>query len=159
MMGISCLFAGRVKERYYTDAAAEYIKRLGAYGSVTVTEIREERTSERPSQSEIDAALKKEGAEIISRIPRGAFVVALCVEGRAMSTEEFAATLGGLGQTHSKLCMIIGSSNGLHDDVKRAADLKLSLSRMTLPHSLARVFTLEQLYRAFNVMSGGKYHK
>ncbi|MDR0838146.1 MAG: 23S rRNA (pseudouridine(1915)-N(3))-methyltransferase RlmH [Oscillospiraceae bacterium] len=147
MTGVTLLCAGRVKEKYYEQAAGEYIKRLGAYCDLSVVEIREL------------ASLQKEAPELLTRIPKGAYVIALCVEGREMSTRELADTLSGLSQSHSRLCVVIGSSNGLHDDVKNAADLRLSLSRMTLPHSLARVFALEQLYRAYNIISGGKYHK
>ena len=157
-MGLTLLCAGRIKEKYYAEAVAEYVKRLGAYCDVSVVEIREERT-ENPSEAEVQASLKREGAELLSRVPKGAFVVAMCVEGRGQSTEKLAETLRDVALTHSKICIVIGSSFGLHDDVKRAAQLRLSMSQMTLPHSLARVLATEQLYRAFNINAGGKYHK
>lgn len=156
---ISLIFAGRVKEHYYTDAANEYIKRIGAYSPVTLMEIREERTPENASESQIDAALKKEADAILGKIPNGAFVCTLCVEGDLLSSEQLAKALSEAMLKSSKLCFIIGSSNGLHESVKRRANLRLSLSRMTLPHSLARVVTVEQLYRALNLTAGGKYHK
>jgi 23S rRNA (pseudouridine1915-N3)-methyltransferase len=159
MIGLTLLCAGRVKEKYFADAAAEYIKRLGAYCVVSFAEIREERTAESPSESEIAAALRREGAEILAKIPKGAFLIALCVEGGQLSTEEFAETLRKTTLTHSKICIVVGSSNGLSDDVKQSAHLRLSMSKMTLPHSLARVVAAEQLYRAFNLLNGGKYHK
>ena len=157
-MGLTLLCAGRIKEKYYAEAVAEYTKRLGAYCDVSVIEIREERT-ENPSAAEVEAALRREGAELLSRIPKGAFTIALCVEGREQSTEKLAQTLREVALTHSRLCLIIGSSFGLHSEVKQAANLRLSMSQMTLPHSLARVMATEQLYRAFNLNSGGKYHK
>jgi len=158
MMKLTILCAGRIKEKHYSDATAEYIKRLGAYCETSVVDIREERT-DNPSDAEVAAALAREGAELLARIPKGAFVVAMCVEGRGLSTEQLADTLRDVAQTHSRLCIIIGSSFGLHDDVKKAANLRLSMSKMTLPHSLARVMATEQLYRAFNLINGGKYHK
>ncbi|MDR0905829.1 MAG: 23S rRNA (pseudouridine(1915)-N(3))-methyltransferase RlmH [Oscillospiraceae bacterium] len=159
MIGLTFLCAGRVKEKHFADATAEYIKRLGAYCDVSFAEVREERTSENPSDAEISAALRREGAEILAKIPKGAFTIALCVEGKPLSTEEFAETLRTITLDHSKLCVVIGSSNGLSGDVKRAAQLRLSMSKMTLPHALARVMAAEQLYRAFNLLNGGKYHK
>ena len=157
MIHITFLCAGKVKEKHYLEAVNEYTKRLGAYGSVSVVEIKEERLPENASPAQIDAALKKEAADL--KIPSGAFTVALCVEGDMLSSQEFAKALTAATATSSKLCFIIGSSNGLHESVKNAAQLRLSLSRMTLPHSLARVVAAEQLYRAFNIAGGGKYHK
>ena len=157
MIHITFLCAGKIKEKYYLDAVNEYTKRLGAYGSVSVIEIKEERLPENASPAQIDAALKKEAADL--KIPSGAFTVALCVEGDMLSSQELSEVLTAAKATSSKLCFIIGSSNGLHDSVKNAAQLRLSLSRMTLPHSLARVVAAEQLYRAFNIAGGGKYHK
>ena len=157
MIHITLLCAGRIKEKYYTDAVNEYLKRLGAYATVSVIEIKEERTPENASPAQIEAALKKEANEM--KIPSGAFTAAFCVEGDTMSSEALAKVLTDATATCAKLCFIIGSSNGLHESVKNAAQLRLSLSKMTLPHSLARVFTVEQLYRAFNIAAGGKYHK
>jgi len=159
MMGLTILCAGRIKEKYYADAVAEYIKRLGAYCDVSLVEVREERLGDAPSQAEIDAALRREAAELTAKIPKGAFIIALCVEGREHSTEELAAALEQIALTHSKICVMIGSSFGLDSQLKKSANLRLSMSRMTLPHSLARVVATEQLYRAFNLNSGGKYHK
>ncbi|NLB28669.1 MAG: 23S rRNA (pseudouridine(1915)-N(3))-methyltransferase RlmH, partial [Clostridiales bacterium] len=133
MIHIKLLCAGRIKEKYYTEAANQYIKRLGAYASVTVTEVKEERIPENASRARIDDALKKESEAL--KAPRGAFTVALCTEGDELTSGEFAKVL--TGANNSMLCFIIGSSNGLHDSVKDAAHLRLSLSRMTLPHSLA----------------------
>ena len=157
MIHITLLCAGKIKEKYYQDAVNEYIKRLGAYATVSVVEIKEERLPDNASPAQIEAALKKEAAEL--KIPSGAFTVALCVEGDMLSSEHLAKTLTGAVAASSKLCFIIGSSNGLHDSVKNAANLRLSMSKMTLPHSLARVVAVEQLYRAFNIAAGGRYHK
>ena len=123
-------------------------------------EIAEERLPEQPSEKEIARALEREAAEIEKAVPKGAYVVALCVEGREMSSTELAGTLdAAMGAGASKLCFIIGGSFGLHESVKRSADLRLSMSRMTFPHHLARVMLAEQVYRAFTIMNGGRYHK
>lgn len=159
MTRLTVICSGRIKEKYYTEAAGEYIKRLGAYCSVEIIELREERLPDSPSPAEIDAALRREAARILEKIPRGAHVVAMCVEGREPDSEELSRELMGMAAQSAALCFIIGSSHGLHEDVKQAARLRLSVSKMTLPHSLARVVLLEQLYRAFNIASNGKYHK
>ncbi|MDR0917506.1 MAG: 23S rRNA (pseudouridine(1915)-N(3))-methyltransferase RlmH [Oscillospiraceae bacterium] len=152
MIGLTFICAGRVKEPYFRDAAAEYVKRLGAYRETRVIEFPEE-------LGDTQSALKREAERITALIPRGAHVIALCVEGREMSSEELAAGLERVARTKSEIAVLIGSSNGLHDTVKALADERLSMSRMTLPHSLARVVALEQFYRAYSISAGGKYHK
>lgn len=159
MINITILCVGRIKEKYYINAVDEYIKRLGAYATVSVTELKEERLPEGASAAQLDAALLKEAEALLLKIPKGAYTVALCVEGKELSSEQLADSLTELTGQSSRLCFIIGSSNGLHDSVKKMAQLRLSLSKMTLPHSLARVVAAEQLYRAFNIASNGKYHK
>ena len=160
MLDVTVLCVGRLKEKFYTDAAAEYIKRLGAYCRVTVTELSEAKRSASPSPGETDACLLREAAAIRDAIPKGATVIAMCVEGRELSSEELSAELMKLSASGaSKLCFLIGGSDGLHESLKKEARLQLSMSRMTFPHHLARVMLLEQLYRAFSIASGGKYHK
>lgn len=148
---------GKLKEKFYIDASSEYIKRLGAYGKVSVVELSEVRKSQNASPKEIDACLAREAEAIFAAIPKGSAVVALCVEGKELSSPEFAAAIGKMQA--AKLTFVIGSSDGLHESVKKAANLRLSMSRMTLPHHLARVVLLEQVYRAMNILGGGKYHK
>ena len=155
MPGLTFIFVGRMRERHYTAAFEEYFKRLGAFGKPELREIAEERLPEQPSEREIAQALKREAAEILKAVPKGAYTVALCVEGKAKSSEELAQAL----EVQARLCFIIGGSFGLDESVKAAADLRLSMSRMTFPHHLARVMLAEQVYRAFTIQNGGRYHK
>lgn len=155
MPGLTFVFVGKMRERYYIDAFEEYYKRLGAFTKPELREIAEERLPEQPSEKEISQALGREAGEILKAVPRGAYTVALCVEGRAMSSEELALAIEG----KPKLCFIVGGTFGLDESVKRRADLRLSMSKMTFPHHLARVMLAEQVYRAFTIMNGGRYHK
>lgn len=160
MLNVHIICVGKLKEAFYTDAAAEYAKRLGGYCKLTVTELAEERLPENPSRAQIDAALAREGEAVLQRLPKGALTVALCVEGRLLSSEDLAESLGQwmlLGR--STLVFLIGSSHGLAPVVKERAALRLSMSPMTFPHHLARVMLLEQLYRAFKINEGSGYHK
>lgn len=152
MTGVRLICVGRLKERFYQDACAEYVKRLGAYCRLEICELPEE--TGRPD------GLRREGARVLESIVPGSFVVALCIEGESMSSEQLAGRLSAL-QTRgvSRLSFIIGSSEGLDPGVKARADLRLSMSPMTFPHHLARVMVLEQLYRALSIAAGGKYHK
>lgn len=159
MLDITLICVGKLKESFYREACAEYIKRLGAYCRLTVLELAEERKPENPSPAQVEAALYREAEAVKRAVPKGAAVIALCVEGREQSSESFAGTLAGLSQSYSKLALVIGGSDGLHRSVKDAAALRLSMSPMTFPHHLARVMVLEQLYRAYSIMNGGKYHK
>lgn len=157
---VTFLCMGRLKEAYWRDAVAEYTKRLGAFCKLQIIEIEPERLPDAPSDTQIAAALEREGEKILSKIPAGAAVVALCIEGKTMPSEalaDFVARTAGSGSSH--LVFVIGSSYGLSDTVKRAASLRLSMSEMTFPHQLARVMLLEQLYRAMKILGGGTYHK
>ena len=159
-MNIHIICVGKLKEKFYTEAAAEYAKRLGAYCRLTITELPEERLPQNPSQGEIDAALEREAGAILARLPKGAAVTALCVEGKPCSSEELAAKLSAwAGGGRSTLAFLIGGSYGLHPSVKARADWKLSMSPMTFPHHLARVMLLEQIYRGFKINEGSQYHK
>ncbi|MBQ8249850.1 MAG: 23S rRNA (pseudouridine(1915)-N(3))-methyltransferase RlmH [Clostridia bacterium] len=160
MLHIHIVHVGTVKEKYLTDAIAEYEKRLGAYCTVNNISIKDERLPEKPSAAEISAALEKEGERILSAVPQRAYLIALCVEGKQSSSEEFSEKLTSIaGEGFSDICLIIGGSDGLSDKVKNACRMKLSISKMTFPHQLMRVILLEQLYRALNIAAGGKYHK
>lgn len=160
MLDISVICVGKLKERFYTDAAAEYTKRLGAYCKIAVIELSEAKRPSSPSDKDTAIAMEKEADAIIAAIPKGANIVAMCVEGRELSSPELAERLDAFAASGtSKLAFIIGGSDGLSDRVKSLAGLKLSMSRMTFPHHLARVMLLEQIYRALNISSGGKYHK
>ena len=160
MPAVTFLCVGKMKESYYAAAFAEYQKRLGAYCRFTLTELPEQRLSENPSEKEIAAALEKEAAEIEKRIPAGAAVVAMCVEGTEMSSPELARRIAGWQSAgRGALCFIVGGSFGLSERIKQRADLRLSVSPMTFPHHLFRVMLAEQVYRAFSILEGGKYHK
>ena len=160
MTNITLICVGKMKEKHYIAAAEEYIKRLGTWCRVEVCELAEVRLPEAPSDAQLEAALKREAEAITAKIPRGAAVVAMCVEGNEMDSVSFSREVQRLAVAGgSKLCFVIGGSFGLHDSVKERAGLRLSLSKMTFPHHLARVMLLEQLYRGFQITEGGKYHK
>ena len=138
----------------------EYEKRLSTLCRFEVCELPEQRLPEDPSPREIEAALEKEAQLFDRQIPPGAYTIAMCVEGQQKSSEELARTVESLGVSgKSRLCFLIGSSFGLAPRLKTAADERLSMSRMTFPHHLARVMLTEQIYRAFQISGGTKYHK
>ena len=160
MIGLHIVAVGKLKEAWMREGCAEYIKRLGLWSSVAITEIDEVRLGSDPSPAEIAACIEKEGVRILEKIPRGARVIALCIEGGQMASEALAAYLadtaaGGCGS----FAFVIGGSHGLSDEVKRTASLRLSISPKTLPHKMTRVLLLEQLYRACAINAGTKYHK
>ena len=160
MQSVQLICVGKLKEKFYADAVAEYTKRLGAYCKLTIWELPEERLPDRPSQAQIDAALDKEGDRILGKIPAGSVIIALCVEGTPLSSEELAARMEKWAvQGNSQLAFLIGGSCGMHPKVKARAALRLSMSPMTFPHHLARVMVLEQIYRAFKINEGSGYHK
>lgn len=160
MLNVKILCIGKLKEKYLKDACAEYQKRLGAYCSLEILELPEERIAQNPSAAEIERVLNAEGDKIIQKLQRCEAVVTLCIEGRGLSSQELseyiqAETVRGI----SSIAFVIGGSYGLSEQVKSRSELKLSMSKMTFPHQLARVMLLEQIYRAFQISSGGKYHK
>ena len=160
MPGLSFIFVGKMKEAHFAAAFAEYIKRLGAYCKCDVREIAEQRLGDSPSDKEIASALAKEAQEIERAIPRGAYVCALCVEGEERSSEALAGRFRELdARGVGRLCFIVGGSYGLAEGLKARADWRLSMSRMTFPHHLARVMLAEQAYRAFTINAGKRYHK
>ncbi len=160
MQTITILCVGKIKEKYFTDAIAEYQKRLGRYCKLNIIEVPDEATPDHPSPKEKALILEKEGERIFKKIPSSSHVTALCIEGNELSSPELSENLAALAASGvSHRVFIIGGSLGLSDNVKARADLKLSFSPMTFPHQLMRVILLEQLYRALNLAGGGKYHK
>ncbi len=160
MRNLTVISVGTVKEKYLTDAIAEYNKRLGAYAHVRSIQIRDEVLPKNPSAAQIRLAVQKEGERILDAIPQRAYVCALCIEGKQLSSEAFAKRIDEIGTMgYSETVFIIGGSDGLSDAVKARADWRLSFSPMTFPHQLMRVILAEQLYRAMNILDGGKYHK
>ena len=160
MKNITIIAPGSLRERYFRETADEYKRRLAGVCRIHEVEVREERLPQNPSPAEISHALEREAVRIRAEIPQRSFTVALCIEGRLLSSEEFQRTLedvavGGL----SSAAFIIGSSFGLSEKLKNECDLKLSMSRMTFPHQLARVMLFEAIYRSFEITSGTRYHK
>jgi 23S rRNA (pseudouridine1915-N3)-methyltransferase len=160
MLGIKIICVGKLKEQFYTDAANEYVKRLGGYCKPEIVELPEQRLPDKPSDTQITLALEKESAAIERVVPTNSKTIALCVEGGEFDSPGLSRLiLDSAEQGISRLCFIVGGSYGLSDEVKKKADVKLSMSKMTFPHHLARIILLEQLYRAFKITEGGKYHK
>ena len=160
MVTIQLICVGKLKESFYLQAVQEYVKRLGTYCRLLIEEIPESRLSSSPSDAEISAALKKEAEQIRKSLPRGGIVIASCIEGKTLSSPEFSSLLERFevaGASH--VTFLIGGSFGLDDALKKEADFRLSMSPMTFPHHLARVMLLEQIYRAFQIRTGGRYHK
>ncbi|OUQ22019.1 23S rRNA (pseudouridine(1915)-N(3))-methyltransferase RlmH [Flavonifractor sp. An135] len=160
MRSVTLLTVGKLKESFYRQACDEYVKRLGAFCKLNVIELPEERLPQNPSQAQIDAALEKEAAAVRAKLPAGAVLAALCVEGKLLSSEDLASQMARwAGSGKSSVVFLIGSSFGLSPTLKAQADLRLSMSPMTFPHHLARVMVLEQIYRAFQINAGSPYHK
>lgn len=160
MIKINVISLGRLKEKYLREAVEEYSKRISGYAKMSIVELEPEKLSDNPSDSEIEAALKTEADKIMKKIESGSFTVAMCIEGKQMTSEAFSDMMSEkINSGTGVFNFIIGSSFGLHSSVKNAANLKLSFSGMTFPHQLFKVMLLEQIYRAFKINEGGRYHK
>lgn len=160
LLTVKFICVGKMRERFYMDAFEEYSKRLSAYCRFSCDELAEQRLPEHPSQAEIDAALAREAVEIEKHIPSDAYVVALCVEGTEVPSEGLAKMITERENSgKSKLCFLIGGSFGLAYCIKNRSDLRLSMSKMTFPHHLARVILAEQVYRGYKIKEGSRYHK
>ena len=160
MQRVTILCVGKLKEKFYIDTAAEYVKRLQRHCKLELIELPEQRLPDDPSPAEIQKALRTEGDAIRERLPKGGAVIALCIEGRPCSSEELSRRLTELGvQGKTQITFLIGGSVGLDEDLKRQADWRLSMSPMTFPHHMARIMLLEQIYRAYQIAGGAKYHK
>ena len=159
MQRITVLCVGKLKEKFYADAAAEYCKRLSRYCKIEVTELPETRLPEDPSPAEIKRALAAEANAIRQKLEGGA-VVAMCIEGQTCSSEALSKKLAAFAlEVKSKVTFLIGGSFGLDETLKKQADWRLSMSPMTFPHHLARVMLLDQIYRACQIAEGTRYHK
>ena len=160
MQKVTIICTGKRKEKFYLDAAAEYAKRLSRFCTLTILELPEERLPESPSPAQIEAALAREADAVRAKLPAGCLLIAMCVEGQERSSEALArylAEAAARGAGH--IVFLIGSSYGMHPSLKQQADLRLSMSPMTFPHHLLRVMLLEQIYRAYQINAGSKYHK
>lgn len=160
MFEITLIAMGKLKEKFYLSAAAEYEKRMKGYCQFNLIELPEVRLPDDPSPAEISAALEKEADTIVQKIPKGAWFCTLTPEGKLLSSDDLAEKIKDIKLSgKSSACFLIGSSYGMAPRLKEIADLKLSMSPMTFPHHLARVMVLEQLYRAESIQAGSKYHK
>lgn len=160
MLNVTILAVGKIKEKFLSDAIDEYSKRLGRYCRLEIIRVKDDPTPDNPTDKERDIVLKREGERLIEKIPKGTYIIPLCIEGKQKSSEEFAKIMSDIPSGgKSEVVFIIGGSMGLWDRIKDMADIKLSFSKMTFPHQLMCVILLEQLYRAFNISGGGKYHK
>lgn len=151
---------GKLKEKYWTDACNEYLKRLSAYQNTEVSELSEVRVYEENSLSQINLTKEKEGNNILSKIKDNDYVIVLCIDGKMFDSVDFSNKLSDIiQQTRGDIVFVIGGSYGLSDNVIKRADLKLSFSKFTFPHQLMRVILLEQIYRAYKIKNKEKYHK
>lgn len=159
-MQINIIYVGNIKDKYFSDAVKEYEKRLSAYCKVVNTEIKETKIPENASAAQINKAIEEEGEKILSVLPQKSYKIALAVEGVMLSSEELAKKIDlSLTGGYSSISFIIGGAFGMSEKVKKSCDMMLSVSRMTFTHRMMRVIILEQIYRAYNILSGGKYHK
>ena len=159
-MEITVIAIGKLKERFYLDAAAEYEKRLKGYCQFKLLELPEVRLPENPSVTEISIGLEKEADTILSKLPKNCWLCVLTPEGQLLSSETLAEKIQSVKLTgKSSICFLIGSSFGIASRIKARADFRLSMSPMTFPHHLARIMVLEQIYRAEAIQAGSKYHK
>lgn len=159
-MQIKIIVVGKLKEKYWRDAADEYIKRLGPFAKIDIHEIAEERLPDNPSAQEILQGLRKEGERIKKQLSPSQVVIPLAICGKQLSSEELARGLEKLSlEGKNQLAFIIGGSHGLAENIMTQGTFSLSFSLMTFPHQMMRVILLEQLYRSFSIISGGKYHK
>ena len=160
MQRVTVLCVGKLKEKFYLEAAAEYVKRLQRFCKLELLELPESRLPESPSPAEVQRALAAEAVAIRERLPKGGAVIALCIEGKPCSSVELSRRMEELAVAgKTQLAFLIGASVGLDESLKRQADWRLSMSPMTFPHHLARIMLLEQIYRAYQISAGTKYHK
>ena len=160
MFEITLITIGKLKEKFYISAAAEYEKRLSGYCRFKLLELPEVRLPEDPSDAQIAEGLNKEAETILAKLPKNTWFCVLTPEGKLLPSEELASKLAEVKLSgKSSACFLIGSSFGISPIIKQRADYKLSMSPMTFPHHLARIMVLEQLYRAESIQAGSKYHK
>jgi 23S rRNA (pseudouridine1915-N3)-methyltransferase len=160
MLSIRLVCVGKLREQFFVDAFNEYSKRLSAYCKFECAELNETKLGSSPSDKEIAAALDKEAADIERTLGKDAYVIAMCVEGIQLKSEDLAQRISSLAVAgRGRICFVIGGSFGISPRIKQRADMRLSMSEMTFPHHLARVMLAEQIYRAFKISEGSKYHK
>lgn len=159
-MKITIVCVGKIKEKFYRDALAEYTKRLSRYCSLSITEVADEKTKEQASDVECAIIKDREGERILKSIREDGYVIALAIDGKNLDSVELSKKIENLALTgKSNLYFVIGGSLGLSDEVMKRANYKLSFSRMTFPHQLMRVILLEQIYRSYRIINHEPYHK
>lgn len=159
-MRINIVCIGKLKERYWTDAVAEYSKRLSRFCDIEITELKESRLADKASHAEEQNVIYEEGQSILKHIKDNSYVITLEIKGKELSSEEFADKIGQLQLSgRSDITLVIGGSLGLSKEVSCRADYKLSFSKMTFPHQMMRVILLEQIYRSFKILKNETYHK
>lgn len=161
-MNVNIIVVGNLKEKYWVSACDEYLKRLKAFCNIKVHELNEVRLGDNPSEKQIASCLSEEGKKIraILTSAKSAYNIAMCIEGSQLSSVELSEKIESVGiNGMSTINIVIGSSFGICDEIKAMCDFRLSMSKMTLPHQLARVMLLEQIYRAYSISNGSKYHK
>ncbi|HHW45711.1 MAG TPA: 23S rRNA (pseudouridine(1915)-N(3))-methyltransferase RlmH [Clostridiales bacterium] len=160
MLKVTIIAVGKLKEKYLKDASDEYCKRLGGYCNLEIVEMEPQKLPPKPTDGQIAAALESEGERILKKIPAGAKVISLCIEGVRYTSEKLSELITNTAVNgYSGMTFIIGGSYGLSGKVKQRSDIRLSMSDMTFPHQLARIMLLEQIYRAFTIAEGSRYHK
>lgn len=158
-MNITVICVGKIKEKFFTDAISEYLKRLSRFAKTEIIEVRDEKIPDNASKREEQAILEKEGNAILAKIPKNSYVVSLCIEGQEMSSPALADKVKYISMESSHITFIIGGSLGLWEEIKKLSKLRLSFGKMTLPHQLMRVVLMEQIYRAFKINANESYHK
>ena len=158
-MNVNVICIGKLKEKYWVDAIEEYKKRLGAYCNINIIELKEAKLPKNASKADEENVIKQEGEEILARISDGDFVIACEVAGKLLSSEELAGETEAAAFNHKAIDFLIGGSLGLSAAASRRANLSLSFGRITLPHQLARVVLLEQIYRSYKIINNETYHK
>ena len=159
-MNINFIALGKIKESWYREACAEYLKRMAAFAQTKVFEPVPVDVAQNPSPAQIEKALEQEAARIRESIKPASFTFAMCIEGKELSSVQLADKLSDLANRGiSTVNFVVGSSFGLSEEFKKSADMRMSMSPMTFPHSLARVMLYEQVYRAFSILNNSKYHK
>ena len=158
-MKINIVTAGKIKEKYLTEGIKEFLKRLGPFANVKIIEISEEKMKDNPSEAEKQQTLTQEGQRLLKQVPEGSYLIVLDVYGKELSSEELAAKIDSLGLSgKSNITFLIGGAFGLSSEVRSAADMLLSFSKMTFTHQMVRLLLVEQIYRAFKINRGEKYH-
>ncbi|MBO4385147.1 MAG: 23S rRNA (pseudouridine(1915)-N(3))-methyltransferase RlmH [Clostridia bacterium] len=159
-MKIRVIAVGRLKEKFYTDAVNEFSKRLSRFAEVEITEVADEKVPADPSEPEIERVKELECQRLAARLSPADFVIALDPRGKQLSSDEFSGKLSGLMlEGKSRIAFVIGGSHGLTEGIRKSADMTLGFSKMTFSHQVFRVMLMEQIYRAFKIMSGEPYHK